>query len=361
MNSISNLETESCNKLITEQNNPILYSIENALDEQVVSDDERYYVHNLDSDSDESSDEYSSRNSYTGETTSSETNNLIDNMKMSNPFFTNKKIFIDNELRQCSDIKCKQFYSEFNKLIILCLKDNCTIDDGFYNNPITVETIKSYKDKLTLLEGSISMLRNIYHRSNVVILDSRYIESFNHNGIILGETELLLPLINISNSDAKLYIQQFIGTYDITDYLKLKVINGFYNQNRYITMLKILDSSTENSYWEDRYNCKLNFTNKFLDRKFSLNVIKNNKNDDVIKMLQRIPNEGDNYLSFLYRKQKYTDISSIISENGFKKYIIDDNITLDKDDIEYIFDNISSQLELYKFVMNLVVSKNIRI
>ena len=349
MSSISLEEDNIINDLNpNEELEDILNEIEKA-DNSV----EHEYGNGLDSDSDESCED----ESYTHETTSSETNDLIDSLEISNPFFTNKKIFIDNELQKCSDVKCRQFYNEFDRLLILCLKDNCTISDNFYSNPITIEIIKSYKHRLILVEGSINMLRNIYHRNNVVILDNRYINSFNHNDLELYDNELLLPLINISYSDVKLYIQQFKGTYDIGDYLKLKVMNGFYNQNRYITMLKILDSTTENSYWEDRYNCKLNFTNKFLDRKFSLNEIKNNKNNDVIKMLKKIPNEGDNYLSFLYRKQKYTDISSIISENGFRKYIINDDVKLDKNDINYVFDNISSQLELYKFVMNMIVSK----
>ena len=277
--------------------------------------------------------------------------------EIENPFFTKTKIFIDNKYWKCGEMSLKQFYMNFDRLLILCLQDGGTIDKDFYNNPISIKKISSYSKNLTLMEGTIKMLSNVFHKHSVVILDSAYLGCLNNYNLDLNDTELVLPLINISHSDAKLYLRQFTGAYQIEDYLKLKIMNNYYKHRNFISLLKIIDNLSENGYWEDRYNCKLNMTSKFLERKFSFDDIKNSSNEDILDALQKIPNEGDNYLEFLYRKQKYTDISLIINENGFKKYVIDDNIQLHKEDIKFIFQNISSQIELYKFVMNMLVSK----
>ena len=43
-----------------------------------------------------------------------------------------------------------------------------------------------------------------------------------------------------------------------------------------------------------------------------------------------MPREGDAYLSYIYRKSMYVDVSSVIKKNGYSLYKIDDDIKHNK-------------------------------
>ena len=69
-------------------------------------------------------------------------------------------------------------------------------------------------------------------------------------------------------------------------------------------------------------------------------------------------NEDDDYLGFLHTKKDYIDISSVIQKNGFTLYRIANNIDFKISDVNQIINGLTSKWELYKLVMNLLISKN---
>ena len=70
-----------------------------------------------------------------------------------------------------------------------------------------------------------------------------------------------------------------------------------------------------------------------------------------------MPREGDAYLSYIYRKSMYVDVSSVIKKNGYSLYKIDDELDISDKDIKYILDGISSEYELYSLSTALLISK----
>ena len=142
-------------------------------------------------------------------------------------------------------------------------------------------------------------------------------------------------------------------------------MNIFYlnEANNYMYVNNMIKDMDVSNYWTKFKNTKLNLTNKFINREFNLNLsqrIKDTKVKDVLLELKTMPKEGDTYLNYIYRKNTYVDISSIIKNKGYKKYNINNNLEFTFDDINNIIHNLlpSNIYEFYNLTMNLLCSKD---
>ena len=209
------------------------------------------------------------------------------------------------------------------------------------------------------------MLNNNVHRSACVVINKSYLSLFKAN-ITFQDTELILPLINLSEDNVRLYKKQYDGFFTMKDYMVTKVVNDFYGNSKSGIVTKfssdIVSLMEESNYWSKSFNTGLNITNKFIDRGFNLSInqrIKDKKLKTIIDEVNEIPKEGDNYFGFLYRKKQYVDISSIIKKNGYTLYRINNNQnTMTKEDLCFILGNIKSNYEYYKLFCNLLISKD---
>ena len=258
---------------------------------------------------------------------------------ISNPFFNRDKKIINNKYSKLIDVESEDICNEFSKLYCICLNNNCNLDDGFYNSDFTFDKMKTYIESLKLIEGNIKMIYNKIHKSALVVIDTYILDLFNSQIEFNDEQVLVLPLININENQLKLYLLQFNGLFQMEDYINLKVINEFY-QTPVISSQKILSNILDNSncsnYWCDKNNCKLNITDKFLNRGFT----------------QRMLGKDEAYLDFLLDKTNYTDIaSSSFYKITEPKYLIT---------IENINDIITQEYsyDIYKLYINLLISKD---
>ena len=99
---------------------------------------------------------------------------------------------------------------------------------------------------------------------------------------------LLLPLINLTDTNFKKYIKQYINDLNFSDYLSLKNINNFYNNKNcninYLSNLLMNMDSTD--YWLNM--SKLNLTNKFIDREFKLSLNQKIKDIKIKNLLNNL-------------------------------------------------------------------------
>ena len=282
----------------------------------------------------------------------------FDSIKILNPFLPIRTLIpINDSIKDIDNILYKDIKSNFDKVYILCLKEKCEIKENFYNNKISINELKKFKDDIILYETEIKILQNSFHLKNILYLNNEYINIFNHFQYQLNDKELVLVLLNLKLDDFKIYDKQFVGITQIEEYFKLKIMNNFYNQSNYTVLLKLLDSNNEFNFWAKKINCKLNLSKKIIDRRFNYENMY--LNDTVLSEYNRLNNsKNSNYLDFLFRKEKYIDISSTILKKKFKKYIInDEDIIINNKDIIFILLNIKSRVELYKFVTNMIASK----
>jgi hypothetical protein len=284
-----------------------------------------------------------------------------------NPFFAHRKIIdIHNNEIYPHELTVRKLFLNYNKLLILCLESNEVINDDIFSMNISPNYIRSLSNKLVLIKGTIKMLRNPKHRDNIIDVDKKYIEMFNKYNIDLDEHELLLPILNISEKDIMIYIKQFTGIFDITDLFKLRTMNDYFCDEKTSLIVKeniitTIRSMIETCYWTLRYNCQLNITIKFMDRGFYINSqrIEDKNIKEIIEKINDIPEGGNNYLQFIYRKKNFVDAASNIRKDGYTLYhpynVKSDDITVD--DINMLFDSLSSKKEFYYFLTSLMVSK----
>lgn len=287
----------------------------------------------------------------------------IENLEIKNPFFNRDKIIVGDKFIKIINSKNKEIYYNFNKLYVLCLKEDKQINKTIYNKCLSIQDLKLLSDNLQVVEGDIKLLSNSVHKSQVVYVDNYYLSLINKT-FDYDDKELVLPLINISVDTFKLYLAQYKGLFKIDDYYKIKIANQFY-RNPYPNtnvISGIIKNIAQSNYWSKRMNTKLNITNKFIKRGFNLSIsqrIQDLEVKNVLEELTKMPEEGDAYLSYLFKRNTYVDISNAINKKGYSLYKINDDIKLTKDDVNYILhNNIKTTYEVYTFTMNLLVSKD---
>ena len=281
-----------------------------------------------------------------------------------NPFFSRDKIIVDNYISKILNLNQKEIISNFNSIYVICQKNNGFIKDNFYDEEISIYDLENFINNLTIIEGNFKMLYNPVHKSACVVINNTYLSLFKSD-IEFENSELVLPLINLSENNVRLYLKQFNGIYTVKDYITTKVVNQFYKNTSSSVAhfsINLINSMEESCYWSKRFNTKLNITNKFINRGFNLTLNQRVKNTDLKSILQEvneIPREGDNYFGFLYKKKKYVDIASSIKKNGYTLYRISDSAdSLNNKDLDYLLDNCQNNYECYKLVCCLLISKD---
>lgn len=287
--------------------------------------------------------------------------NISQDLSLKNPFFSRDKVIVNDKYVKLVDLTQREFYYNFTKVYAICLKNNGEITDKFYSEVINTKDLNKFIKNLELVECDIKLLNNPIHKSQVILIDSYYLKLFNRN-IDFDDKELVIPLVNITLNTYNKYLKQFTGTFRMEDYFSVKIANDFY-QNPYPNIhyiTEMLRNSNATGYWTKRNNTKLNISNKFINRGFNLSLsqrISDIKLKNVLQELNKMPREGDAYLSYIYRKSMYVDVSSVIKKNGYSLYKIDQDVDITNNDIKYILDNITSSYELYSLATTLLISK----
>jgi hypothetical protein len=285
----------------------------------------------------------------------------LENLNFKNPFFSRDKIILNDNYVKLIDLTQREFYCNFSSVYALCLKNEGEIDNSFYSEIINTKDLNNFVNNLELVNCDFKLLNNPIHKSQVVLIDSYYLKLFN-KFINFGERELVIPLINISLDTYDKYLKQFTEIFKFEDYLAVKVANDFY-QNGYANihyLTEILKSNDSTDYWTRKNNTKLNITNKFINRTFNLSEcqkINDMKLKNILEEVNKMPEEGDAYLSYIYRKSVYVDVSSSIKKNGYSLYRIDNNLDITLNEINHILDYIDNDYEFYSLAISILISK----
>ena len=276
-----------------------------------------------------------------------------------NPFFNNDNKFLINEnYKYISELSLKEIYSYFSKMYILCLKNNHELDDRIYNDCLSLKDLEYFKENLLIFKCNLKLLKNSVHKNQVVLVDNYYLNLIKNDNY--DEMNLLLPLINLTDTNYKKYIKQYINDSNFGDYLSIKNINNFYNnKNCNINYLRnLLMNMDSTDYWLNM--SKLNLTNKFIDREFKLLLnekIKDVKIKNLLNNLNEFPKEGDLYLNYLYRNDVHVDISLVLKNNGYNLYYIDNNLEYTIDFLNNTLDDLEDENEIYILIISLLISK----
>ena len=297
-------------------------------------------------------------------------NEDIDNIII-NPLYNNKKQKINDgnnyDMPSLNDLSKNELYNLYGCIYIICRRNNIDkLEKSIYEKTILQSDFDKEVNKLNIIDININiindnmkMMLGIISKNNLMKICSKYQDKYRENNLYI-----FIPFIEEKNIEN--HLKQYNGVINFEQIYNMYLLDQFFcnkNYNNIYNKITILNSMNESNYWCNKKNTQLNITLKFIERSFNLSLSHRLNDSTVIDVLKKISScdiEDNNYLSYIFRKTLYTDASSGIKKSGYKIYKINNNNFSNKinnDIINKIY-NLSSNIEKYYLILNLLISKN---
>ena len=296
----------------------------------------------------------------------------INDNYIKNPFFIN--IYEEND----KDLFSK-YYKIYDSILILCLKDSVNdisnIGTYFFKELITLEQMNKISDNFMLFRYNMNILKqNNFKKIHCILQNDLLKTMFGNLDIDFEVTELVIPLIELKYSSAKLYISLYD---EFNNFKNLDIIletSRLYNKNYEEPILKNTINFLTNfnvSFWSNKINCNLNMTKNFLGRNFTYNIVNQsnieqgivNNSTEKSKIISKLKNESndvDYIKSILEDNKSFVDIYNALNETNRTYYAKTDtnDLKFSKNSIiSYIFDKTNYEFDKFFLINNLIVSK----
>jgi len=175
-----------------------------------------------------------------------------------------------------------------------------------------------------------------------------------------------IAMPELTNRQLELYLSTFENELDnieqYTEYLAIiryNLVNTKYHKLSY-KLNELLEN--QSIYWEDIYNCKINLTSKFLERKFNFNLIQRkidlvdteSGGSEIVEKLKNVKNEDLDYIREIYgSKNEYVDLSKAVSNN----YYFGNISKHTNEEIVELYKKIPTEYLKYTFLCNMICSR----
>lgn len=284
-----------------------------------------------------------------------------------NPFY----IGLNND-NQLDLIDEKQLYSTYKRVLIMCMHSLYNSEEEarkIFNIILAKDDFLQLSKYFTLLVCTRKVLYSDMQYRRALRVSKQYLEYFNHNNILLEVDEIVIPLFELKEDMARLYISLYDVSSNVNEISKLISLNSYYNleyQNRTQKQLsQIINNIKESDYWTNPYNCRISFGQQFIERSFqwkdvSTNKIKDNK--DVINIIDKIKRDNNYDLTHVYKPDSYVDLSTSLRLQEKRTYYatVDNNdLNITKDEVTNLFNSIEQTNEkiLYDLFNAFLISK----
>lgn len=261
------------------------------------------------------------------------------------------------------EISDKELYSRFSRIIILCLKNNVNHDEEILNYEVT--NMSKLMTNYTIFETTNLRLAKTISDKLMIINSSILKKYFDYN---FKDEELVLMMYSVNEFSLKSYLKQNNGLSNLEEYITCIYIDKYLNRQcstelEKINRINLLKVINESKYWSLNI-CKLNNTQKFINRNFN-NIIQHS-NKDMQKIIEDINSKNFNTdydLNFL-EKSNTIDINISLKYKYTLYYITEHPITNKMSIanfntiIDYLVDNRYKE-EFYYLVINLLSSKEL--
>lgn len=303
--------------------------------------------------------------------------NTLDVGYIYNPFYVGRNT---SKVMQMTDL---ELFSKYKRALAFCLKEGAKVEQHIllqiYNTVIKETDIAILTNYFTLIPVSVKLLKNKYHKQTGLLIDRPFLNAFNSKNIMLDNDEIIVPLFELDEKIVQLYSLMYESQYDVNTIIAGGVLYKYFNCDSYRTIItnrltQILGDLKDSQYWINPYNCNINMTAKFQERRFRIkdivmpdgkNIIfsDNSKiNDKAIKNIFEKINNYDNSFKFkqIYKKQNYTDVSSVVKVDGstYKLYRINnDPLIITREQITELFNSVTDTKLLFGMFNSLLLSK----
>lgn len=280
----------------------------------------------------------------------------------------------------------KELKSGFSRVFVVCMRDNYVESVDLYNNSYSRVIDKTLAPKFSsnyaFLKTSMKLLNENYYKRCANVVSRELLTSlYNLDGTTLENEEIVIPMFELVESDARMNLSMYDAQFGLTDVKKFVSLTKYYNKENHRSVIKYLSEHLgnlrESQFWSSPRNCNINATQKFQRRGFITRDKKQKSNikeaskeiasnlpveDKLLKSLLKPKQMTDiNYVSFDDETQvdPYIDLHTVLKTSKYRTYYMDDHskLELSKEDITELFKSLESEQEMYNLFNTLAVSK----
>lgn len=302
-----------------------------------------------------------------------------------NPFF----VGIGSNVLSRMDYK--ELYTQYKKTYVLCMKDNYDMDsmDSIYkifDRVINKKTFANILGQFSLIQGTMSLLRNNHYKNNGCIVDGELMKKYFGEEYEFDINEIVIPMFELTESVAKTNMKLYDKQYDVENMKDVIDLTTFYNKSYKKPVIDQLIAQfgemQESQFWSQQRNCNINMTNAFLARTFSynsnlientmsennMNFGKNIKDDNVEQVIKHLMAEKfvpkPDQIEYMNvpvnnNDDKFIDAFTALKSTDKRTYFISSNeLKLTEEEMVKMLCSINDETELYHAFNALVVSKD---
>ena len=289
-------------------------------------------------------------------------------MLIKNPFYTtgNSK----------EEIKQNNSSVYQNDLLAICLKEDTQSNEKIskiYDEFISQNDYRNLSEYFILIRVNNNLITNKFHSYTSLVIKRDDIEQFNFNNIELNDEEIILPILDVTRENIKIYNNIYGNGYNIEDLFSLVFIFKYYECNQdfaYKNIRRFIMSLNNSDYWSNRKNISLklidnfnertfNFGNKSVSDKFLKELIQtpNSKSNKFDNYIEKIINEEDNISVQVKETQDIQHQESELVYNEYKKrfqskYYINNNFCILKEQVTELIQFVQNDKKLLFIVFN---------
>lgn len=295
-------------------------------------------------------------------------------------------LFVGEGGGSVSKLTSKELKSGFSRVFVVCMRDNYVESIELYNNSYSRVIDKTLAPKFSsnyaFLRTSIKLLDENYYKRCANIVSRELLTSlYNLDGSTLENEEIVIPMFELIESDARMNLSMYDTQFGLTDVKKFVSLKKYYNKENHRPVVKHLSEHLgnlrESQFWSNQRNCIINATQKFQRRGFITRDKKQKSNmkeaskdlatsvpteDKLLKSLLKTKQMTDiNYVSFDDETQvdPYVDLHTVLKTSKYRSFFMEDisKLELTKEDVTELFRNLESEQEIYNLFNTLAVSK----
>lgn len=294
-------------------------------------------------------------------------------MSIKNPFYTT-----GNSKEEIKQIRSTA-YAHQNGILTICLKEDVQSNEDIgkiYDEFILPEDYKNLGQYFILIRVNTSLISNKFHSYTSLVLKRDDIEQFNSNNIEIDAEEVVLPILDVTQENIKIYNNVYGNGYVIEDLMSLVFIfeyYGCYQDSAYKSIRTFIMGLKNSNYWSSRKNIALkltenfdartfNFGNKSVSDQFMKNLIQTS-NIEEKKTQLKVGNKFENYVDKIINKDDTNHIEDSVGKENNKnndkakekyrsKYYIDSEYYLSKDQVTELIRFVKNDKKLLFIIFN---------
>lgn len=215
------------------------------------------------------------------------------------------------------NVEKNQLYALFTKPSRNWNQKYHTILERFEQSELSKEWLEYVSNELVIVNISKLFWYNEYCRKTVRMVDSTFLDKFNHYEYILPNQVYCVPLMSIN----EIVWNKFVNIINCESY-NIKDLGVFYNIKSYLNYVpqmntnqfikSLLTSTNMYTHWKDQSTCNFSFTDSFKKRFFNRIL----SNMSTVKSFMESPNKIIDLVAQARHKQSHYNLADISVNSG---------------------------------------------